>query len=431
MPYNLSKLCLILFLSSFSISGAYGSESEESESESEAKNTNSRKSAVTLKRKELASEKQAEEKTENKGKKPRVKKESQNVSTHDEEEEEETEEKEKEEYNRGTTESSSGEIQARASSEIGKWMGDKEKGIETLKLTYKGKLISEEIKDWHIKSGEGINKIVEVIGTGKTTNFTKARIDFVYKTQEAYEVIGQEIPAIFISGHTTEGAKTQVQEMQGHTSTINALPYIPISSYFEWSDVSKHYEEIREEFRPLFDKTGLYQHGSQPDLIASELLNKKLEALDNPNPRAFQYWLHSEESLIFYFLDKQPILANDAKFETFSKILSEIPLPKGSVPELCIISMVSKNDCCTNCKPLVLEAIQHKEFVEASILKGLGLESSITFKKVLLYSALQDFKINRPEEGYVAQLELQEEDISALFLMAGNNPSSESSDANL
>jgi hypothetical protein len=84
--------------------------------------------------------------------------------------------------------------------------------------------------------------------------------------------------------------------------------------------------------------------------------------------------------------------------------------------------MVSKNDCCTHCRPLVLEAMQHEDFLEKTIRENLKLENEVVLKKVLLYSRLNIFKPKRPTAGYESNLELSEEDPSVLFLMAGNNP---------
>jgi hypothetical protein len=120
--------------------------------------------------------------------------------------------------------------------------------------------------------------------------------------------------------------------------------------------------------RPLFDTVGVDDLGHQTDLIAPTLLEKQEESLENLKEGAFQGWLHSEEPLIFYFLGREAKTAEDKKVTSFRQILSQIQLPKDIVPELCIISMVSRNDCCTHCRPLVLEATQHREFLEKSIL---------------------------------------------------------------
>jgi hypothetical protein len=155
------------------------------------------------------------------------------------------------------------------------------------------------------------------------------------------------------------------------------------------------------------------------------LLKKEETSLENLTQGAFQGWLHSEEPLIFYFSGDQPELVNGDPFTTFAERLKEIQLPEGSALKLCILSMVSKNDCCTHCRPLVLEAMQHEDFLEKTIRVSLKLESEVILKKVLLYSGLNSFKPKRPIEGYVSHLDLSEEDPSALFLMAGNNPGSD------
>ncbi|AIK96637.1 hypothetical protein [Candidatus Odyssella acanthamoebae] len=66
--------------------------------------------------------------------------------------------------------------------DIGTWVGDKENGIANFRLSYNGKLISEEIKKWHLEMGTQIQQIANLRGLKKNkTNYIRARIDIVYK----------------------------------------------------------------------------------------------------------------------------------------------------------------------------------------------------------------------------------------------------------
>jgi len=310
------------------------------------------------------------------------------------------------------------ESQAKESKEIGTWVGDKDKGVAVLQLSYKGSLISEEIVAWHLKIGQQIQGILDVKGDNPT-NYIRARIDFVIQNKDSYQAIGEEIPLMFISGHSDKRAKEVVNDLQQDLSDIIDVPLIPINSYFDWADLGEeNYEPIKEVIKPLFEKAVV------GDQIHPSLLEDKKESIEKESQKAFQYWLHSEEPLIFYILGKSATTVSDKAAIPFSEIISKIKLPQDVAPELCILSIVSRNDCCTNCRPLVLEATQHKEFLEKSILETLAIKPK-TLKKVLLYSGLRDFQIKRPQiqEEYIPKVELADEN-STLFLMAGNTPES-------
>jgi hypothetical protein len=122
-------------------------------------------------------------------------------------------------------------------------------------------------------------------------------------------------------------------------------------------------------------------------------------------------------------MDKRAKTTEARELPCFSEILRKIHLPEGVDLELCIVSIASRNDCSTNCRPLVLEAIQHKEFLEKSIREALGFENK-ALTKILLYSALYDFGIKRPEnkEDFISKVDLIGMKDSVLFLMAGNQP---------
>jgi hypothetical protein len=424
MHYCFSKLCLILFLSSFSIPCCYGSQ-RDIPGDSEDKKAS--KQPAKRGREELESKEQAQTQSEEKPKKQaereielkkrRVEENSQNLSTRNEEGEEESEEKD----NIGTSESSSSEGQAKKSAEIGIWVGDQEVGVAAVQLFYNGTIISEDIIRWHREMGQQMKEIVELVGDDDSTNFIRARLDFIYKQEESYKTTAVEIPALFISGHSNKKGKMNVLKLQHDISKITTDPCIPINSYYDWVDLEENnYEGIRKKLHPLFEQAGVDDRG-HPELIDSTLLEEEKKSLENLKKGAFQGWLHSEEPLVFYFSGEVPKLADDNYFKPFSEIISKIQLPKDIAPELCIISMVSRNDCCTHCRPLVLEAMQHKEFLENSILNNLESKPA-TLKKVLLYSAFHNFQISRPKEGYRPKVDLAEDKASVLFLMAGNNP---------
>jgi hypothetical protein len=429
MHYYLSKLCLTLFLSSFSIPCGYGSQRdilEESE-DKKASQQPAKRGREEFKPKEQAQTQSAEKPKKHaeggtKLKKRKVeKKGSPNISIPDEEEEEDTEEIDQQEHNREATESFSSEKQIRKSAEIGTWVGDQEDGIAALQLFYKGTPISNDIVHWHEEMGQQVQKIVGVIGRDRT-NFIRARVDFIYKQEETYKPTGVEIPLIFISGHSNIGAKKAVAALQEQISGLTNDPCISIDSYFDWIDLGKdNYMPIREVLSPFFKAVNVDEGGHQSDPIAPTLLGEEEISLENPKKRAFQGWLHSEEPLVFYFLGKEAKTVENINITSFRERMSTIQLPKGIVPELCILSIVSRNDCCIHCRPLVLEVMQHKEFLEKSILDSLETEPT-TLKKVLLYSALDDFQIKRPKEGYITKMDLGEDETSVLFLMAGNNP---------
>lgn len=102
--------------------------------------------------------------------------------------------------------------------------------------------------------------------------------------------------------------------------------------------------------------------------------------------------------------------------------MGSIKLPENAVPELCILSMVSRNDCCTHCRPLLLEAMEHQDFFDNHVLEGLKHKTTAGLTKILLYSALKEFKINRPQEGYLEAINIQR-DNKVHFLMAENKVS--------
>jgi hypothetical protein len=149
----LYKCFLILYISTFSIT--YTLSSEESEKET---------SAVKRSREESASvsENQVEKPEESVSKKkPRVKKD-------EADEEREASEGEAEEDRKlEASDPIPPEGSITKAAEIGTWVGDKENGIANLQLSYKGTLISEEIKKWHLEMGTQIQQIANLRGLKK------------------------------------------------------------------------------------------------------------------------------------------------------------------------------------------------------------------------------------------------------------------------
>ncbi|WP_100070052.1 hypothetical protein [Candidatus Odyssella thessalonicensis] len=300
--------------------------------------------------------------------------------------------------------------------DIGTWVGDKENGIANFQLSYQGTLISEEIKKWHLEMGAQIKKIMAKLDPQvDTTNYLRSRIDIIYKKEQLYEIRGASIPILFISGYTNKSAQLDVLDLQERIASITTDPCIPIDSYFEWRHLWKeNYEPIRDKLKPLF--TRIPEH----DLISSQLINAEKDSLTQSSSHAFQFWLHSEEPLILYMLGEAATKADDNLLSpTFSEIIQGIKLPGNVVPEVCILSVVSRNDCCGNCRTLLLEAIEHKKFFHDPVLEGLKFEKSTALTKVILYSGLDEFKIKRPHESYLDAISLQKDD-KIHFLMAAN-----------
>jgi hypothetical protein len=273
MCYYISRFYLILILSSFLNPCSYVGTSHASNEDK----TPGIKRTISQRDAEKPSEDQSNKKIERKGKEGKTKKlkTHETVSSSSSKEEEESEEgdsEEREEEEGGTTGSSSAVIPVETSAEIGKWVGDKERGIETLKLTYKGTPISEEIIKWHLASGAQIKEIVGKIDPTDRTNFIRARIDFLYEIQGSYNSIPLEIPALFISGHSNERAKKEVTEIQETISSITALPCIPINSYFGWGKLGdENYKGIRKKLHPLFEKANVSEEGHK--ILISSLRN--------------------------------------------------------------------------------------------------------------------------------------------------------------
>ncbi|WP_245528671.1 hypothetical protein [Candidatus Odyssella thessalonicensis] len=304
---------------------------------------------------------------------------------------------------------------------IGTWVGDEKRGIETFRLSYKGVLLSKEIKDWHLAMGRQIEEIVTLIGPTKdSTNYIRARIDLVYKVGETYEATGASIPILFLSGYNDANAKRKALRLQRNISHISPDPCISISSYFGWESLWKeNYKPIRKKLEPFFIKA------SAKDRLSDKFLQAEQESLMHSNEHAFQFWLHSEEPILLYIMGHPARKANGESLSpTFSEIMHTIKLPKDIIPELCILSMVSRNDCCTHCRPLLFEALEHKDFLDKSLTEGVGINADILLGKVLLYSALYSFGIKRPTRGYSEELNIEAPD-TPLFLMAGNAPTKE------
>ncbi|AIK96638.1 hypothetical protein ID47_07765 [Candidatus Paracaedibacter acanthamoebae] len=100
-----------------------------------------------------------------------------------------------------------------------------------------------------------------------------------------------------------------------------------------------------------------------------------------------------------------------------------IKLSENAIPELCILNMVSRNDCCVHCSPLLLEAMEHRDFFDNLVLEGLKFQTSVELTKVLLYSALNEFRISRPHDGYLEAINIPP-DNKLHFLMAENKANS-------
>lgn len=306
------------------------------------------------------------------------------------------------------------------SADIGTWVVDEKRGIETFRLSYKGILLSKEIKDWHLAMGKQINEIVTLVGSDDTTNYIRARIDLVYKIGDCYEVSSASIPILFLSGYSDMNAKRKALRLQKNISHITRDPCVSISSYFGWESLWKeNYKPIREKLAPFFVKA------SSKDLLSDKFLQTEEESLMHSNEHAFQFWLHSEEPILLYIMGHPALKANGETLSpTFSEIMYSIKLPKDVIPELSILNIVSRNDCCNHCRPLLFEALEHKDFLNKSLLEGLGIKEDIPLGKVLLYSAIHPFKIKRPTTGYSEELNIEGPD-TLLFLMAGNGPSKE------
>ncbi|WP_010301723.1 hypothetical protein [Candidatus Odyssella thessalonicensis] len=303
--------------------------------------------------------------------------------------------------------------------DIGTWVGDKENGIANFQLSYQGTLISEEIKKWHLEMGAQINQIINLRGLKKNkNNYIRARIDIAYRKGQSYEIKGASIPILFISGHSNQRARQKVVRLEQTIAHITSDPSIPIDSYYDWVDLGKeNYEGIRNKLEPLYAR--IPEH----DLINPELVEKEKDSLIKSTSHAFQFWIHSEEPLILYILGEPAKKANNtALTPTFSEIMGSIKLPEDAVPKLCILSMVSRNDCCTHCRPLLLEAMEHQDFFDNHVLEGLKHKATAGLTKILLYSALKEFKINRPQEGYLEAINIQR-DNKVHFLMAENKVS--------
>ncbi|MBL0941342.1 MAG: hypothetical protein IBJ00_01225 [Alphaproteobacteria bacterium] len=315
---------------------------------------------------------------------------------------------------------SSSTAQATVSKEIGEWVGDKELGISSLVLKYNNHIISKEIIEWHERAGKEILSIIQPLPASNRTNFIKARIDLGYTIKDKFEVVGRELPAIFISGHSSIHSKAEVIKFTGDNKDKTLLPFIPINSYYNWKDLGKeNYEQMRQELLPLLESIG------KKDQISCSLLETKSEGLETFKDNQFQGWLHSEEPLVLYLKDQQATTFDENPLSRFSEILKQIQLPGDATTELFILSIASRNDCCTNCRPLIFEVIQHDEYLLKTICDTLKTKSTDLKKKVLLYSALYEFTPSRPktEAEYTIERDLGKEEPSAFFLMAGNNQS--------